>query len=461
MSDGLTRGWVGGAADSGAVSMLERAARFNHGLAPRDSLLVQAAGQFAALGGAKGGAPPFDVQRALFATLHEAVRRYPTDPVVWFALGDAQYHWGWGPQVGVPEREVVRSFDRAIALDSSFAPAYIHAIEMAFRYGTPNGRRYLSAYLAQNPTDVDAEGMRLLSRLADPALANTSETRQMLDAASAVQLRHAAAATMQWGDSAESIVRLGRLMSAARRRESQRQLDSVRLGHPSSFALSLRGHALDAMAAGPAPELIAELGILGAIPPAQADSAIVPLVTHNKMCGECAISLLGTIGDTTTLRRLIHVGDSLLKAPHPVIDVRQVPFALGLANAYITLANRDSTRALQQFMALPDSICHACGFGWLTTVQLLESRGRNAEAAAILDELGVFDTVLGIFTELERGRVAERLNDKPRARDAYAFVAGMWQNGDPVFQGYVAEARAGLKRLSDESSGTNIPVRKP
>ena len=75
-----------------------------------------------------------------------------------------QYHYGYGPQVGVPETEVVRSFDKAIALDSSFTPAYIHAIEMAFRYGTANGRRYLAAYLAQNPTDVDAEGMRLAWR---------------------------------------------------------------------------------------------------------------------------------------------------------------------------------------------------------------------------------------------------------------------------------------------------------
>ena len=66
-------------------------------------------------------------------------------------MGDAQYHWGWGPQVGVPEREVVRSFDRAIALDSAFTPAYIHAIEMAFRYAPPHGKFERSPALSRRP----------------------------------------------------------------------------------------------------------------------------------------------------------------------------------------------------------------------------------------------------------------------------------------------------------------------
>lgn len=77
------------------------------------------------------------------------------------------------------------------------------------------------------------------------------------------------------------------------------------------------------------------------------------------------------------------------------------------------------------------------------------------------DETGVLNTTLGTLAELERGRIAERLGDKPRARDAYSFVADIWQRGDPAFQVYVSEARAGLKRLNEESNGTAIPVRPP
>ena len=218
MYNGLTHGWMGGATDSGAIRTCG---------ARRDSITDSrretacsslSSGQFATLGASRPR------RAASSRTAARCSRRctrpcagYPTDPVVWFALGDAQYHWGWGPQVGVPEREVAHSFDRAIALDSAFTPAYIHAIEMSFRYGTPNGRRYLKGYLAQHPTDVDAEGMRLVARLADPALAGTKETREMFDTASVLQLQHAALASLEWGDSAETLLRIIRQISTVQR----------------------------------------------------------------------------------------------------------------------------------------------------------------------------------------------------------------------------------------------------
>ena len=71
----------------------------------------------------------------------------------------------------------------------------------------------------------------------------------------------------------------------------------------------------------------------------------------------------------------------------------------------------------------------------------------------MLDEIGVFNSPCGTLTEFERARVAEKLGDKARARDGYAFVAGMWQHGDPFFKRYADEASAGLKRLSGENAG--------
>ncbi|HMI57124.1 MAG TPA: hypothetical protein VK511_03700, partial [Gemmatimonadaceae bacterium] len=111
--------------------------------------------------------------------------------------------------------------------------------------------------------------------------------------------------------------------------------------------------------------------------------------------------------------------------------------------------------------ALPDSLCHACGWSWITQAQLLASQGKNAEAAAVLDETGVLNSPLGTLAEFERARVAEKLGDKVRARDGYAFVAGMWANGDPFFKQYAERARAGLKRLSEDNAGTAIPIKKP
>ena len=122
---------------------------------------------------------------------------------------------------------------------------------------------------------------------------------------------------------------------------------------------------------------------------------------------------------------------------------------------------RDTSGPIQGFAALPDSILRACGWGFITQAALLSSQGRNAEAAAILDETGVLNSPIGIYAELERGRIAEKLGDKARARDAYSYVSDMWQNGDAYFKHISDEAGAGLKRLSDENGATRIPLKKP
>jgi hypothetical protein len=46
--------------------------------------------------------------------------------------------------------------------------------------------------------------------------------------------------------------------------------------------------------------------------------------------------------------------------------------------------------------------------------------------------------------------VAERLNDRARALDSYRHVTAAWLHADPELQPYVAEARAGLERLTAE-----------
>src|SRR5437879_3282827 len=73
-------------------------------------------------------------------------------------------HW---PLVGrtTPE-QILEAFDRAIALDSAFGPAYIHPVEVALHLGRPAAaRRYLAAYLALDQADLNSEGMGLVERL--------------------------------------------------------------------------------------------------------------------------------------------------------------------------------------------------------------------------------------------------------------------------------------------------------
>ena len=57
---------------------------------------------------------------------------------------------------------------------------------------------------------------------------------------------------------------------------------------------------------------------------------------------------------------------------------------------------------------------------------------------------------LRVMWMLERGRVNERLGARPKAIDAYLYVANAWRHADPLLLPYVTEARRGLERLSSD-----------
>jgi hypothetical protein len=104
--------------------------------------------------------------------------------------------------------------------------------------------------------------------------------------------------------------------------------------------------------------------------------------------------------------------------------------------------------------ALPDGGCPTCYLDRLTLAQLLVERRRDRDAWRILQGEQPAGTVVPLPTEvlwvLLRGRVGERLGQRDRAGQAYAWVAGMWRNADPVLQPYLHEAREGLARLVGE-----------
>ena len=53
--------------------------------------------------------------------------------------------------------------------------------------------------------------------------------------------------------------------------------------------------------------------------------------------------------------------------------------------------------------------------------------------------------------ELERGRLAERIDDRQRAVDAFWYVANVWKNTDsPQLRDAVKEANDALRRLDSD-----------
>jgi hypothetical protein len=222
----------------------------------------------------------------------------------------------------------------------------------------------------------------------------------------------------------------------------------------------MRGHVREALALQKTTQLLNVALIAGEVPVASTDSFLYTEIMALRACAACTVSVSGMIGDTLMVHRILSLADSLVKLPNLPVPHEAIQYTGALAHAYLTLDRRDTLNALREFLALPDSLCHECGWSWLTRAQLLESQGRNAEAAAVLDQVGVLNSPMGVLSEFERARVAEKLGDKARARDGYAFVAGMWEHGDPLFAQYAADSRAGLKRLSGENAGVVIPVNK-
>ncbi len=264
---GRVVGWQRIGGDSLAHALSLRAGALNHGLAPRDSLLVAVDSMFMA-----GTAGTWAGYRRLAGTAREAVRRYPDDADAWHTLGEVDLHLGRQ----VPLHETLAAFDRAIALDSGYAPAYIHAIELAAAlHGLGVARRYAAEYLRRAPDDVTAEGIRLAFDLADPARVGTPEVQRRLARASANVLLKAWLAVASAVDSGEVAVQVGRAFAAtpessavwlptAFRREAYARTLSYR-GHLREAAAAWRPDLFDSSA------LLAELTLQGAFPPDSAE----------------------------------------------------------------------------------------------------------------------------------------------------------------------------------------------
>jgi tetratricopeptide (TPR) repeat protein len=445
-----------------------RAGALNHGLAPRESLLISADSLRGATY-AYNRDPEYwrHVQR-LIATLSEATRRYAQDAEAWYRLADARFHFALGPRIGVSEADILRTFDRALMLDSAFEPAYIHTIELAFGSGDAQAaRRYARAYFAHNPPDVSAVGTRLGVRLLDSSQRNLAEIRRTIDTASADLLFHAYSATRHSLDSAEVAVQLLRAMATVR------HANDAALGDPAfarkrlALQLSYRGHLREAAALPETPRttLYAQLALIGAVSPEVAGPVMAGWLSDEPRDPFFATPALvsaaawwASRGDTTSLSRMRRRAEATLRRTVPGSDAEAARYEAPLADAYLALARHDTTEALRRFATLPDTLCSLCVSPRLTYGQLLAARGRYREAEEIFSQrISLLPSAVDVVLALEGARAAEKLGAKDRAARSYQRVALAWVHADPSVSSLVEEARAGLQRVQPESAPSHRP----
>jgi hypothetical protein len=116
----------------------------------------------------------------------------------------------------------------------------------------------------------------------------------------------------------------------------------------------------------------------------------------------------------------------------------------------LALARRDTAAAIRQ-PTMSDSVCLTwCSFARLFLARLLAAKRDDVAAARVYDQDYTAIGIGKIMWMLDRGRVNQRLGNRQKAIDSYAFVTAAWPNADPELKAYVEEARRGLSELRSD-----------
>lgn len=450
---GWVMSWVISGADSLTRAYHMRAGALNRGLALRDSLLITADSIMAA----NAQSPDIDwaLARRLFSTVDEALRRYPRDPEVWYEAGEALEHHGYGSVASAREKEIFDAFDNAIALDSSFGPSYPHAIQYGFRlYGRDVGRSYVRGYLSRRPAEAETEAIRVLDRLTSPRV-RPEEMDEVLRESDASALSDAWQLIRRWPDSNDLPLRMITALSA--RFGDHPDIEFARSTY-LPLQLAYLGRFRDAyQALGDRPtSLYAELVWLNAVPRDAARATYAQLLREKPADARTALPFWARTGDTASIAAFA------LAAAKPETEQspRATTYNRAVAQAYMSLARRDTTRALAQFRSLGDTLCVNCHVDRMITAQLLEARGFAADAANIVNvRLYALLSPMEVWAAFQRGRLLEASkNERLResAADGYRVVAAAWQRGDPAAKALATAAAEGLRRM-----GAPLTVSQP
>ena len=443
--------WLSHETDATSFGYALRAGELNHGLGTRDSLLLVADSVRAALDGTPSYTPGWwALARRRAAAIELAVGRYPEDPEVRYEQGEVGYHYGG--DLGVRDARALSAFEQAIALDSMFAPAYLHAIELSAALGhVAQARRYLDAYLRQSPHDAS---VRLVARLMESGPA-PPDSADAADATVETLPREAmflaAYLTRRWADSAETAIRLYRQLAADRPSGTGAEFDDRTRGRAFLIAmLAYRGHVRAAFAtangkfAEQNPPEFTQLALARLVSPDTSDAVFGRWAREDDAI-KVVLSLpwWAQRADTAMLASLSErLAAPPRRATHQELGVRA--YGAHVARAYLALARRDSVSALRAIADAPDSLC-----GWrcvpdrLFRARILADRGRLREAVALLDRRPLppeVTSVTELFWRVERARLAAAQGDDAQAAREHALVSGLWQRGDPALRRYLAVA---------------------
>jgi hypothetical protein len=295
-------------------------------------------------------------------------------------------------------------------------------------------------------------------QLIDPKTAFSPATRRSLETLSEDDLLGARLIVDRYPDSLQSALRISWQMS------TRSSGDSARIARCSGGSdgkrelaerLAYRAHfRLAACALGKrltdAGSLMTELAVLGAVPPDTAERVFGTWLETGDRSLVYALPWWTSRRDTARIKNAMRVADSISRGARDVAKREEASYIGASARAHLTLARLDTTAAIAEFRALPDTACLDCFLRdrW-TTAKLLAARDSLDAAHVLLSEWPTEALVAReALMTLDRAEIDERLGRSADAANAYRVFIATWQHGDAAAQPYVQRARDALARLA-------------
>jgi serine/threonine-protein kinase len=417
------------------------------------------------------------------STLDTLVRTYPADAEAWYMLGDAYFHIGM--LHGITTGQVENALRRAVALDSSFAPAYLHLTELAFdRLDSVGARQLIAAVHEIDSISPKAVGLGLAWDLAwgDSAGRRTAEALlQTADGDALLTAKHAVNLTPDLAVVADRI--------ASAMMEQPRVSPQHRLNAKGGLVLSyqLRGHLRADLETSAGMTALSDsvdwtyirfwsrlspglLRIEGyPVPGEFLERANLPAAIaltepwHLWMDGLAALAT-GRVSDLhrdiATLQRM---GDTLKVESDPdsstLATIKRIE-AAAFANAllgYEELHRGDRAGALAHLSAAAEQLRPIDSWVTIIDYQLGReylARGDYDNAYKHMLTPQRWATGGGIELIVPRefylGQIAEGRGDRGAAREHYGRFVRWWRNCDPELRPWWEEGRRGLARVSEE-----------